>query len=156
EFRALRMEPTPARMTAVAALLRALAARFAIAPSGAGEPLVHWGTALHDRFALPCFLDEDLRAVLADLDAHGVGLGPAITAARLATRWRSAGSAVARRSPSRSMAGSPAAAATTGCPPTSARRSGGAASASWSTTIRRPGPASRSPAPHRSSRSVSP
>jgi len=74
ELRALRMEPTADRMVAVAALFRALLARLAAAPYR--EPLVDWGGALHDRFALPHVLDDDLAAVLADLERHGVGLGP--------------------------------------------------------------------------------
>jgi uncharacterized protein (DUF2126 family) len=78
ELRALRMEPTPERMVAVAALFRALLARLAAAPYR--EPLVDRGGALHDRFALPEILAEDLAAVLADLDQHGVGLGPEMSA----------------------------------------------------------------------------
>jgi uncharacterized protein (DUF2126 family) len=78
ELRALRMEPTPERMVAVAALFRALLARLTAAPYR--EPLVDWGGALHDRFALPEILGQDLAAVLADLDQHGVGLGPEMSA----------------------------------------------------------------------------
>jgi uncharacterized protein (DUF2126 family) len=82
EFRSLRMEPTPERMIAIAALLRALCARLARAPFTAAP--ADWGHALHDRFGLPHFLAEDLRAVLEDLDAHGFGLGPALVAELLA------------------------------------------------------------------------
>ena len=78
EFRALGMSARPEGMSARAALLRALAARAAADP--VTLPLVDWGAALHDRFALPCVLFEDLAEVLADLDAHGRGLGPALTA----------------------------------------------------------------------------
>jgi uncharacterized protein (DUF2126 family) len=78
ELRALRMEPTAERMVAVAALLRALLARLAAVPYR--EPLCDWGGALHDRFALPHALGEDLAAVLADLEQHGVGLGPEMAA----------------------------------------------------------------------------
>ena len=73
ELRSLAMPSTPERMTALAALFRALAARLARAPYR--EPLIDWGAALHDRFALPMLLSLDLHEVLADLDAHGVGLG---------------------------------------------------------------------------------
>ncbi len=76
ELRALRMPPTPEHYAAVAALFVALVARSVKAPFEA--PLVDWGAALHDRFALPSLLREDLVAVLADLDAHGFGLGPAL------------------------------------------------------------------------------
>ncbi len=78
ELRSLRMEPSPERMVAVAALFRALLARLAAAPYR--ERLVDWGSALHDRFALPHVLGDDLAAVLADLEQHGVGLGPEMSA----------------------------------------------------------------------------
>lgn len=76
EFRALAMQRTPERATAIAALLRAIAARAIHSPIE--EPLVEWGRELHDRFALPWFLAKDLEEVLADLEAHGFGLGPAL------------------------------------------------------------------------------
>ena len=76
ELRALRMPPSPEHYAAVAALFVALVARSVKAPFDA--PLIDWGAALHDRFALPSLLREDLLAVLADLDAHGFGLGPAL------------------------------------------------------------------------------
>ena len=76
EFRSFRMERAPERMAAAGALLRALAARLVGSPCE--EPLVDWSADLHDRFALPSVLEDDLRDVLADLDAHGVGLGPAL------------------------------------------------------------------------------
>jgi uncharacterized protein (DUF2126 family) len=76
EFRSFRMESTPERMAAAGALLRALASRLVGSPYQ--EPLVDWSADLHDRFALPAVLEEDLRDVLADLEDHGVGLGPAL------------------------------------------------------------------------------
>jgi uncharacterized protein (DUF2126 family) len=78
EFRSLGMPARPEGMTARAALLRALAARVAAAP--VTGPLVEWGSALHDRFALPSVLLDDLAAVLDDLEAHGLGIGPALAA----------------------------------------------------------------------------
>ena len=45
-----------------------------------GGPLVDWGRELHDRFALPFYLEQDLGAVLGALDAAGLGLGAAIEA----------------------------------------------------------------------------
>jgi uncharacterized protein (DUF2126 family) len=72
EFRALRMPATPERMVAIASLLRAVAARCALAPYE--EPLVDWGAALHDRCALPHFLEHDLAAVLDELETFGLGL----------------------------------------------------------------------------------
>lgn len=76
ELRALRMAPTPERLVAVAGLFRALLVRLR---TPYREPLVDWGAALHDRFALPCLLEADLREVLADLEAHGLGLAPVLT-----------------------------------------------------------------------------
>lgn len=84
ELRALRMEATPERMTCVAALFRALLARLVAEPFR--EPLVDWGAALHDRFALPHLLRRDLLRVLDDLATHGAGLGPAMRAELLAPR----------------------------------------------------------------------
>src|SRR5262245_47659201 len=53
ELRSLRMAPDLERMVALGALFRSLAARFALQPFE--EQLVEWGSALHDRFALPHF-----------------------------------------------------------------------------------------------------
>ncbi len=80
ELRAFRMPPTPDGMTAAAALVRAVAARCALAPYD--HPMIDWGGALHDRWALPRFLADDLDAVIADLDRHGLPLGPHLTALR--------------------------------------------------------------------------
>ena len=60
-------------LSAEAALLRAVVARLMHAPYD--EPLIDWGSQLHNRFALPWYLAQDLRAVLADLERHGLGLG---------------------------------------------------------------------------------
>ncbi len=70
ELRAFRMAREPEDMVAAAALVRAVAARCALAPYDA--PMIDWGRELHDRWALPWFLGEDLDEVLADLDAHGL------------------------------------------------------------------------------------
>ena len=78
EFRGLRMQHTPQRATAIACLLRAVIALLA---TRAYElPLIDWGRELHDRFALPFYLQADLDAVLAELDAAGLGLEAPITA----------------------------------------------------------------------------
>lgn len=76
EFRALSMQPTPERAIAIAALLRAIAARAMVIPIE--DELIEWGRELHDRFSLPWFLARDLEEVLADLDKHGFGLAPAL------------------------------------------------------------------------------
>ncbi len=72
ELRAFRMPRTPADMVAVAALVRAVAARCALAPYEAA--IIDWGAELHDRWALPWFLAEDLDLVLDDLAAHDLPL----------------------------------------------------------------------------------
>lgn len=76
EFRALRMQHTPERATALACLLRAVAAMLATSPYEL--PLIDWGRELHQRFALPFYLEQDLQAVLHALTKAGLGLEPAI------------------------------------------------------------------------------
>lgn len=78
ELRALRMPNTPARITAIAALFRSITARLAAEPYL--EPVVDWGSRLHDTFGLPWYLERDLEAVLEDLEAYGFGLGPRLIA----------------------------------------------------------------------------
>ncbi len=73
EFRAFRMAQDAETLSAEAALLRAVVARLACHPFD--EPLIDWGNRLHDRFALPWYLAQDLREVFADLDHHGLALG---------------------------------------------------------------------------------
>jgi uncharacterized protein (DUF2126 family) len=82
ELRSLRMPASPNEMVGVGALTRALVARLFVSPFR--EPIVDWGSALHDRFALPTLLREDLAEVLEDLASHGVGLGPRTTSLLLA------------------------------------------------------------------------
>ena len=76
EFRALRMQHTPERATALACLLRAVTAMLATTDDPL--PLIDWGRELHERFALPFYLEQDLRNVLAALRRAGFGLGEAI------------------------------------------------------------------------------
>ncbi len=76
EFRALRMQHTPERATALVCLLRAVVAMLARA--GDAPPLTDWGRELHRRFALPFYLEQDLGAVLDDLADAGLELEPAL------------------------------------------------------------------------------
>jgi uncharacterized protein (DUF2126 family) len=76
EFRAFRMPRTPRRAGAIAALLRALTAM--LARHDPTPNLIHWDRELHDRFALPFFLRQDLRVMLDDLERYGLGLGQSL------------------------------------------------------------------------------
>jgi len=91
EFRALRMQHTPERATALACLLRGVVAMLA------GEdyalPLIDWGRELHERFAMPFYLEQDLDAVLKTLAAAGLGLGAAIQSVLLREAFRRWGQA---------------------------------------------------------------
>jgi uncharacterized protein (DUF2126 family) len=86
EFRALRMQQTPERATALACLLRAIVAM--LATQGDELPLIDWGDELHERFALPYYLEQDLLQVLAALQAAGLGLGPALRSVLLREEFR--------------------------------------------------------------------
>lgn len=74
ELRALEMPPDAQMSCAEQLLIRALVAHFWKAPYR--RPLVRWGTTLHDRFALPHFLWEDLVDVLGELAPLGCNITP--------------------------------------------------------------------------------
>lgn len=69
EFRAFEMVAEPDALLGPNLLLRALTACFAEKPYDA--PIVDWREQLHDRYALPHFLRQDLHAIVTYLNGHG-------------------------------------------------------------------------------------
>lgn len=86
EFRALRMQHSPERATALACLLRALVAM--LAHWRGPLTLMDWGRELHQRFALPFYLEQDLEAVLQSLEQAGLGLDAPIRQQLLRDEFR--------------------------------------------------------------------
>jgi uncharacterized protein (DUF2126 family) len=93
ELRAFEMTPH-VRMGLIEMLLvRALVSMFWKRPLEGG--LVRWGTALHDRFMLPYFVERDFSEVLASLRASGYLLEEKWFAAHMEFRFPKLGSIAA-------------------------------------------------------------
>lgn len=65
EFRALEMPPHAQMSLMQQLLIRSLVMKFWDRPYQ--NPLISWGTSLHDRFMLPHFLSEDIHTVVEEL-----------------------------------------------------------------------------------------
>lgn len=89
EFRAFRMTVDAETAASIAAMLRALVAM--LSKQDKMLPLIEWGSRLHDRFALPFYLRQDLQAIFDDLNAAGVGLDAPITERLVNDSWRHVG-----------------------------------------------------------------
>ncbi|MFL6156562.1 MAG: transglutaminase family protein, partial [Marmoricola sp.] len=70
ELRGFEMPPHPQMALVQVLLVRSLVAMLWEEPST--DPLVRWGTALHDDFLLPHGTANDIARVVADLNAHGI------------------------------------------------------------------------------------
>jgi uncharacterized protein (DUF2126 family) len=86
EFRAFRMQHTPERGATLAVLLRSILAM--LIQRTFEDSLPDWGASLHDRFALPHYLEADLQAILDDLEDAGLPLAPVLRSELVADHGR--------------------------------------------------------------------
>lgn len=92
ELRAFEMPPHYQMSLLQALLLRALVARFWQTPYQG--KLVYWDTALHDRFMLPYFIEQDIRDIGRDLRSAGFAFDDAWFAPFIEFRFPRYGSVV--------------------------------------------------------------
>ena len=94
EMRAFEMPPDARMSLAQHLLLRALVSRFWQQPYQ--QPLVRWGTQIHDRWMLPHFISQDLEDVVRELQDFGYPLQPEWFAPHAEFRFPFAGDLDAR------------------------------------------------------------
>jgi uncharacterized protein (DUF2126 family) len=94
EMRAFEMPPHARMSLTQHLLLRALLSRFWQQPYT--QPLVRWGTDIHDRWMLPYFAWKDMEDVVTDLRDFGYPLEPAWFAPHFEFRFPFAGDFEAR------------------------------------------------------------
>ena len=74
EFRSFEMPPHWQLNCAQQLLIRGLIAHFWEKPNQ--DPLVRWGTELHDRWMLPWHLEKDLKEICANLQDNDIAVDP--------------------------------------------------------------------------------